>query len=443
MPSYIPHTTSERKKMLASMGLTNVDELFCDIPEKVRLSRPLAIADGLSEFEVADQLLSLSEKNRRFKTVLRGAGAYRHFIPSAVRQLAAREEFVTAYTPYQAEISQGILQAIFEYQTMICNLTGMDVSNASVYDGATAAAEAAALCRERGRDKVLVSSTADPQVIETIRTYAHGTGMKVELIGSADGVTCLNHLGKLIDASTACVYVASPNYLGMVEDCSKIAEITHAAGAKYIAACNPTSLGLLKSPGELGADVAVGEGQPLGMPLSFGGPYLGFMACKSALVRKLPGRIVGETVDIEGKRAFVLTLQAREQHIRREKASSSICSNEALCALTASIYLSTMGPQGLYEVASQCYDKAHYAQKAISTILGFEAVYKGEFFHEFVTKCPVNPMLLMDRLAKDNILGGLPLCGDNQGNILWCFTEVVTKCEIDQLILILKEVAGI
>jgi glycine dehydrogenase subunit 1 len=442
MTSYVPHTASERAQMLRAMGLSDVNELFRDIPKGVRLERPLKLPEGLSELETAAALQSLADQNRRFRTVLRGAGAYRHFIPSVVRQLAAREEFVTAYTPYQAEISQGVLQAIFEYQTMICNLTGMDVSNASVYDGATAAAEAAGMCRERSRNKILLSAAADPQVIRTVRTYAGGTGMQVELIPASGGKTCLDSLAKLAGTDTACVYLASPNYFGLVEDCAKASEITHGAGAKLIVGVNPISLGLFKSPGELGADIAVGEGQPLGMPLSFGGPYLGFMACKTAMGRKLPGRIVGETADIEGKRAYVLTLQAREQHIRREKATSSICSNEALCALTASIYLSAMGPQGLAEVAGQCYDKAHYAKQALTAIPGFEALYEGEFFHEFATRCPVDPQLLMHKLADADILGGLPLTGEQNGCILWCFTEVVTRAEIDRLAEICKEVAA-
>ena len=353
---------------------------------------------------------------------MRGAGAYRHYIPAIIRQVTSKEEFVTAYTPYQAEISQGVLQSIFEYQTMICELTGMDASNASVYDGATAAAEAVAMCRDRKRTRAVVSAAAHPDVIATrVRTYCYGRERRAWLAAPAeDGATDPDALRRLLDETTACVYVQQPNFFGQLEDLPALAAQVHAAGAKVIMGVNPISLGLLKTPGECGADIAVGEGQPLGMPLSFGGPYLGFMACQKAMMRKLPGRIVGQTMDAEGKRGFVLTLQAREQHIRREKASSNICSNQALCALTATVYLAAMGPRGLKQVASTCHAKAHYLAGELAK-LGF-ALRSGDkpFFHEFLTDCPVDPAKLCAALEEQGILGGLPV----DGGILWCCTEL-------------------
>ncbi len=278
-----------------------------------------------------------------FPTIFRGAGAYRHYIPAMVKSVISKEDLQTAYTPYQAEISQGILQSIFEYQTMICELTGMDASNASVYDGATAAAEGVAMCRERKRKKAWISAAVHPGVLETVKTYCFGNEMEVEVIPEKDGVTDLAFLETHLDEETACVYIQHPNYYGNLEPAGEIGEIVHKAGAKFIMGVNPISLGILKTPREYGADVAVGEGQPMGLPLAFGGPYLGFMACVAAMTRKLPGRIVGQTADGNGKIGYVLTLQAREQHIRREKASSNICSNQALCALAVGIYLAAMG----------------------------------------------------------------------------------------------------
>ncbi len=440
MTSYVPHTQEEKQEILASMHLNSMEELFCHIPEQVRLKELLQIPLGKSEMEVKTQINALAQKNKVFPTIFRGAGAYRHFIPAVVKQMASREEFVTAYTPYQAEISQGILQSIFEYQTMICSLTGMDAANASVYDGATAAAEAMNMCRSPKKKKVLIAATANPQVIATMQTYAYSFDMEIGLIPQKNGKTDLTALSQLLDDSISCVYIASPNYYGQIEDCGKIAQLIHAAGSIYIAGCNPISLGLLQTPAAMGADIAVGEGQPLGLPLGFGGPYLGFMACKSAMMRKLPGRIVGQTVDADGKTAYVLTLQAREQHIRREKAASNICSNQALCALTAGIYLAAMGPNGLKEVANLCLQKAHYAATEMQKISGFQLVYDGPFFHEFVTKCPIPVEKVMTALEEKNILGGLPLNGALDNCILWCFTECNSKEEIDTLIQILKEV---
>ena len=355
MGSYVPSNQAERQAMLQSLGVSSVKELYDAIPPEVLLNRELNIPEGKAEMAVRDQMEALAAKNVVFPSVFRGAGAYRHYIPSIAKYIPAKEEFLTSYTPYQAEISQGVLQAIFEFQTDMCELMGMPVANASVYDGSTAAAEAAAMCRERKRQKTLISATAQPDTIQVVRTYCEAANAELVVVPAKDGRTDKDALRQLLDDTTASFYVQQPNYYGLLEDCEELGQIVHEKGAKYIMGCNPIALGMLKTPGECGADVATAEGQPLGMPLAFGGPYLGFMTCTEEMMRKLPGRIVGQTVDAAGERCFVLTLQAREQHIRREKASSNICSNQALCALTATVYLAAMGPGGLAEVASQCY----------------------------------------------------------------------------------------
>lgn len=440
MGTYIPSTSRERQEMLEDIGYNKIDDLFAAIPREVLFKGSLNLPKGHSELEVRRKIEGIAEKNTVFKTIFRGAGAYNHYIPSIVKQITSKEEFVTAYTPYQAEISQGLLQSIFEYQTMICELTGLDVSNASVYDGATAAAEAVIMCKERKRQKAIISDMVNPQVIDTIKTYCSGIGMDIVVLKGKDGRTDIEALRNLADEETACIYIQHPNYFGQLEDTKAVKEITSLTGAKYIVGCNPVSLAVLKTPGEYGADIAVGEGQPLGLALSFGGPYIGFMATTEKLMRRLPGRIVGETTDIEGKRAFVLTLQAREQHIRREKASSNICSNQALCALTVGVYLSTVGRDGIKQVASQCMSKAHYLAEELNKIEGFELVYKKDFFNEFVTSSPKEVGYVMSKLEKEGILGGYPLKGE-EDRILWCATEMNTKEEIDRLIVILKEVA--
>ncbi len=438
MGSYIPATGEERKAMLAALGLSSTEELFQVVPEQARV-RELNLPEGLSEMEVARKVSGLAERNVRFRSVFRGAGAYRHHIPAIVKTVTSREEFVTAYTPYQAEISQGILQSIFEYQTQICELTGMDVSNASVYDGAVAAAEGCLMCMERRRNGVILAGTADPQVREVVETYCESRGVPVTVLPVSDGATSTDDLRAALSEGTACVYVQSPNYYGVLEDMDALVAAAHEAGARVVMGANPISLGLLKTPGEYGADIAVGEGQPLGMPLGFGGPYLGFMACRKELMRRLPGRIVGETVDGEGRRAFVLTLQAREQHIRREKASSNICSNEALCAMTASVYLAAVGPQGLRRVAENSAAHAHYLAGKLASVPGFSLRHKGrEFFHEFLTDCPVDPDMLCSRLAERGILGGLPV----EGGLLWCCTELCTRNDMDELVTAIREVCA-
>lgn len=436
MGGYVPNTKEQRQDMLKAIGLSSMEDLFVDIPQEVRLKGELEIPQGKSELEVKREMEDLAGKNRVFRTIFRGAGAYRHYIPAAVTSIISKENFLTAYTPYQAEVSQGILQSIFEYQTMICDLTGMDASNASVYDGASAAAEGVAMCRERKRAKALISGATSPYVIQTIQTYCHGNGMEMEVIPEKNGKTDWEKLKARLDSGTACVYIQHPNFYGNLEDAKEIGELTHEAGAKFVMGVNPISLGMLKTPAEYGADVAVGEGQPLGLPLAFGGPYIGFMACTDKMMRRLPGRIVGQTKDRNGKTGYVLTLQAREQHIRREKASSNICSNQALCALAVTVYLSSMGNEGLREAALQSASKAHYLSKELETI-GYHTENQGTFFHEFVTTSKVSAKETLDALEAQGILGGYPL---DEHRILWCCTEVNTKEEMDDVIRILKEV---
>lgn len=435
MGSYVPSTEAERREMLKAIGLTDYRELYRDVPEKMYLDEPLNIPEGMSELEVSNAISAMAAKNKVFKTVLRGAGAYDHYIPSIVKYIPTKEEFLTAYTPYQAEMSQGVLQSIFEYQTMICELTGMDVSNASVYDGATAAGEAAAMCRDRKRRVTLVSGASHPDTINTVRTYCYGTGDEMRIVPMKDGKTDMAALREMLTEDVASVYIQQPSFFGQLEDAAAIGEMVHAAGAMYIMGCNPIALAIMKTPKDCGADIAVGEGQPLGMPLSYGGPYLGFMATLTKHMRKLPGRIVGQTTDSKGDTAYVLSLQAREQHIRREKASSNICSNQALCAFTAGLYMATMGPDGMAEAANQSMAKAHYLAAKLCEIPGVLLEYKGDFFHEFVTEMPRQDEVLK-ALEEADILGGLPV----EGGIMWCATEKVTRAQLDRAIEVVKEV---
>ena len=435
MGSYVPSTPAERQQMLEAIGLKDYRDLYKDVPEEMYLDRPLNIPAGMSELEVRRAVTAMAEKNTRFSTILRGAGAYDHVIPSIVSYIPAKEEFLTAYTPYQAEMSQGVLQSIFEYQTMIFELTGMDVSNASVYDGATAAAEAAAMCRDRKRTVTLISGAAHPDTIATVRTYCYGTGHELRVVPCKNGRTDPDALREMLTSDVASFYVQQPNFFGQFEDGEGLGQAAHAAGALYIMGCNPIALGIMKTPRDCGADIAVGEAQPLGLPVSYGGPYLGYMASTSKLMRKLPGRIVGETVDAKGERAYVLSLQAREQHIRREKASSNICSNEALCALTAGLYLSVMGPKGLAEAARQSMSKAHYLASKLCSLPGVSLKYQGPYFHEFVTVLPKAEEVL-SALQANGILGGLPI----ESGVLWCVTEKVSRAQLDKAVAIVKEV---
>ena len=439
MGSYIPTTKGERQEMLSSLNVQSVSELFLDVPRQVLLQTPLNLPEGKTEIEVRREMTALSRKNRTYSVILRGAGAYNHYIPSIVKYITSKEEFVTAYTPYQAEISQGILQSIFEYQTMICELTGLDVSNASMYDGAEAAAEAVAMCRERKRVTALVSATAHPDTIATIQTFCNAANAPMRIVPEKDGVTDSAALESMLGDDTACLFIQQPNFYGALEDTKLLGEKVHAAGGKYILGVNPIALAVMQSPKEAGADIAVGEGQPLGMPLSFGGPYLGFMAATTAMMRKLPGRIVGETTDHSGNRAFVLTLQAREQHIRREKASSNVCSNQALCALTAAVYLSAMGPEGLKEAAMQSMSKAHYLEAGLTKIPGIRRVGSAAFFHEFITTCGGKREAIIKALEEKDILAGLPV-GDDE--LLWCATEQVSREQLDDAIQTVREVCA-
>ena len=428
--------------MLREIGYASFEEMFSHIPDEVMLKEGVNIPSGLSEQAVKARMEDIAGKNVVFRHIFRGAGAYNHYIPAIVSNVTSKEEFVTAYTPYQAEISQGILQSIFEYQTMLCELTGMDASNASIYDGATAAAEAIAMCKERKKTTAYISAAANPGVIEVMKTYCFGSNTKVVMVPEKDGVTDGAALEEMLkaDPQAACFYVQQPNYYGNIEDGDALGRIVHEAGAKYIMGCNPMALAVMKTPAEYGADIAVGDGQPLGMPLAFGGPYLGFMTATAAMTRKLPGRIVGETADHEGRRAFVLTLQAREQHIRREKASSNVCSNQAWCALTASVYMTAMGADGMAEAAAQCMSKAHYLRDVLKEV-GLEPKHDREFFHEFVTVSPegrcTDSNHILRALEEHGILGGLKL---SDREILWCATEVNTREEMDETASIVRNV---
>jgi glycine dehydrogenase subunit 1 len=435
MATYVPNTKEQQQAMLDEIN-KSFDDLIAPIPSSVRLNRPLNLPKGLSEFEALDIMKGYANQNVVFSTILRGAGAYIHYIPSVVKHLSAREEFVTAYTPYQSELSQGILQSIFEYQTIMADLTGMDAANASVYDGATAVAEAISMCIERKQRKILLADTLHPETIETVKAYNQYLDHSITIVPSKDGRIDLEALNDVLDDETACFVYQHPNYFGILEDAPAIGELLNTSKAKLIAAVNPISLAILKDPKSNGVDIAVGEAQPFGLAVAFGGPYLGFMATSDKLVRKLPGRIVGQTVDLEGNRAFALTLQAREQHIRREKALSSICSNQAHCALIAGMYASALGPQGLYDVASSCYNNAHYFQEQLQTI-GFNLLHQQPFFHEFVTTTPILAKQVEKHLMKSNILSGYPI---DDHKMLWCTTEVVNKSRIDEVIMLLKEV---
>lgn len=437
MGSYVPNTNEERQEMLKACGYDSFDDMFSVIPDDLRLKEALNLPEGKSELETRRVISAMADKNKIFPHIFRGAGAYNHYVPAMVKSVLSKENLQTAYTPYQAEISQGILQSIFEYQTYICELTGMDVSNASVYDGASAAAEALSMCYGRKQKKAVVSGAANPYVLETIKTYTFGNNMEVVIVPpTADGMTDIEGIKAAVDANTASVYIQQPNYFGNIEDAAAIADIAHAEKAKFIMGVNPMTLALMKTPREYGADIAVGDGQPLGLPLGFGGPYVGFMATTQKLMRNLPGRIVGQTHDANGNIGYVLTLQAREQHIRREKASSNICSNQALCALAVGVYLSTMGNKGLKEVATQSISKAHYLANGLAEA-GLTLENKGEFFHEFVTTSDVPAEKILAALEAEDILGGYPL---DDKRILWCCTEMNTKAEMDDVVRIVKEV---
>jgi glycine dehydrogenase subunit 1 len=440
---YLPHTAQDVRDMLKTIGVGSCEELFVEIPDKLRLKRPLELDAPLSEPELAREMERLSADDTDTLSFL-GGGAYPHFIPAAIDQLVLRSEFTTAYTPYQPEISQGTLQAIFEFQTMVCQLTGMDVANASLYDGASACAEGALMAiRATRRDKVILSEGLHPEYRDTVITYCRY--LDAELVSApvaADGRTDMTALAKLLDDRTAAVIAGYPNFFGVVEDLSALADAAHGCGARLVASVQePIALGLLKSPGELGADIVAGEGQSFGIPVSFGGPYLGFFAARQKDLRSMPGRLVGETVDLDGERGFVLTLATREQHIRREKATSNICSNQGLCALTATIYMALLGKQGLREVAQQNYAKANYAKEAIAALPGFGIAHDAPTFNEFVVTCPKDAEELLESIEEQDILAGIPLSRyypEMADRLLVCVTETHSRADIDRLIAAIK-----
>ena len=443
---YIPHTTGDVTQMLERIGVATLEDLFAEVPESVRLKRPLDILEPASETELLRELKALALGNATPEThkSFLGGGAYHHFIPTVIDLLVSRSEFYTAYTPYQPEISQGTLQAVFEFQTLICQLTGMDAANASMYDGASACAEAVLMAmRLTRRKKVLLSKALNPRYRGVVATYCRYLNMElVDVAVAADGCTDLEDLAAKLDDSTAVVVAGYPNYFGVIEDVAVLAEKSHEHGAKLVTAvAEPIALGLLKSPGELGADIVVGDGQSFGLPLAFGGPYVGFFAVLQKDVRGMPGRLVGETTDLEGQRGFVLTLATREQHIRREKATSNICSNQGLCALMATIFMSLLGKQGLREMAEQNLAKAAYAREQLSGIKGFSLVFDGPAFNEFVVRSEAPVAEVLSRLEEAGILGGIPL-GEDYPEMADCFLVCVTEQnqreEIDALVAALQ-----
>jgi len=446
MSSYVPNTAADQARMLSAMGVDSVEELFEVIPAEKRYP-VLALPGPLSEIEVRQLLRGLAEKDADLDhhPCFLGAGSYHHFVPSVVDHIVRRGEFYTAYTPYQPEVSQGTLTSIYEYQTMVCALMGMDVANASMYDGATALAEAGLMAaRATHRFRLLVAANSHPTHRRVLRTYTQGMSLEIkEVQRSEDGGVDASHAEELLDDGVAALVVQNPNFLGCLEDLALLGELAHAVGALLVVSVDPVSLGLFKTPGELGADIVVGEGQSLGSPPCYGGPYLGLFACREKYLRQMPGRLVGMTTDAEGRRGFVLTLQPREQHIRREKATSNICSNEALVALAAAVYMSVMGKQGLRQVAELSYHKAHYAAESIAALAGYERLL-GSFFKEFVIRVPTSPSAVNGRLWDRGIIGGYDLTAEYpelSGCLLFCVTEMNTKDEIDGLVQALKEIA--
>ncbi len=435
---YFPHTGDDVRKMLERVGAGSIDDLYSDVPQDVIYKGEYDLPDAMSEQEVRDFFESLDEKDSKLKVFV-GQGSYDHYTPSVIPYITSRSEFLTAYTPYQAEISQGTLRYIFEYQSMICALTGLDVSNASMYDGPTAAAEAVrmSLACTRKKSRVLVSRTLLPNVIRTIETYSKYSGIELGYLPVMDGHTCQHHMkAELSKGDVAGVIVPSVNRFGIIEDLTGYADAIHEAGAVFIEYCDPSALAVIKTPAEWGADIAVGDGQSLGIPMQFGGPYVGFMACRKDHLRKLPGRIVGETRDTEGRRVFCLTLQAREQHIRREKATSNICSNESLMALFVTVYASLMGPQGLKEVNDRSYAAAHYLHDELLKTGKFEEVYDQPFLKEFVLKPLTDVPALQQKLLDGGFFAALQ---DEDGNVTFCATEKRTKAQIDELVALVKE----
>ncbi|HEX9124331.1 MAG TPA: aminomethyl-transferring glycine dehydrogenase subunit GcvPA [Actinomycetota bacterium] len=437
---FAPHTDDDVRQMLDRCGVDSLDRLFAQIPPALRLGRPLDLPEGVSEMEILDDLRSLATRNRSADDLVcfAGGGAYDHYVPAVVWALAGRSEFYTSYTPYQPELSQGVLQALFEYQSMICELTGLEASNASLYDGATALAEAVNLARSTaGRDRVVVSAGVDPRYVETLRTYGRGAGYDPEVFDATEGRGGAPPVGP----DVACVVVQHPNRYGLLEPVRELFDAARAGGARTIEVFDPLSLGVLAPPGEVRADIAVAEGQVLGNHLNFGGPYLGIIATRLDDVRRLPGRIVGETLDVDGKVGYVLTLQAREQHIRREKATSNICTNQTLMAIAAAVYLAWLGPHGLIEIGRQCAAKAAYAFERITEVGGVEPMFPGgPFFKEFAVRLPRPAGEVVDALVDRGFLAGVPLPDADGHGLLVAVTERRTRDQIDALAETLAEV---
>ncbi len=451
MADFVPHTDAEVAAMLATIGLSSLDELFAVIPEALRLAGGLDAAPGLSEVDVLERVAEVAAANRpagRDLVCFAGGGAYDHDVPAVVRRVAFRSEFVTAYTPYQPEVAQGVLQALFEYQTVVCRLFGMEVANASLYDGATACVEAANLAvAATGRPTVWVSQGVHPHWRQVLDTFATGTRHDLVEIALADGITDWPQLGDNGLAPPAALLVQYPNYLGCIEELEAASEVARRTGALLLVACDPVAVGLLRSPGEHGADVVVGEGQPFGTPLSFGGPYLGMFACSRDLVRRLPGRLVGETVDVDGRRAYVTTLRTREQDIRREKASSNVCTNQTLIAVAAIVHLAWLGTAGLQEMALRCARGTRYARQAVLGIDGVEPLARAPVLREFAVRVPVAADTVVERMAEEGFLAGIPLgseyIGDGGGDgLLIAVTERRTRAEIDSFAAALEKVVS-
>lgn len=445
--SYISLSDKDKKEMMARLGISSVNELFLAIPDNIRLKRELSVPSSLTEIELVQRFGKMAQRNtyKDFLSFL-GAGAYPHVIPYSVDYLSSRGEFVSPYTPYQPEVSQGTLQIIFEFQTLICQLTGMDIANASLYDGASGAAEAVLMAhRLKGKPKVLIAQTLHPQYKKVIKTYVKNLEIEIEEVKYAEsGEVDFMDLKEKLDDRTSAFVIQSPNFMGVVEDIEKLAGETHTVDAlAIVVVAEAASLGIVEAPGNLGADIVTGEGQSFGIPLSFGGPYLGFMSCSQEFIRQFPGRIAGETKDIEGKRGFVLTLSTREQHIRRERATSNICTNQALCALRATIFLETLGKEGLREFGFQNIHKANYALDKITQIKGIERKFRGDFFNEFVVSFSGDLSKIEHALRKKKIVAGVNIgkfYPELENCLLVCVTDIHRKEDIDFLVASLEDV---